>query len=291
MNQINQRQNAPRSIKLLAAQRQTYSLAKTLLGTYVFFAIPVMLFVNLALKPIVLKHYSYDLTNIIAVLALLLTFLDILWLKNHVRALQEKAATIQEEFDRYVYNLKWDPIALGEKVSNVYIEKMYSKYSNSNDISKLHDWYTPAVSQHPERKGILLCQSENLGWDIELRTSYIAYVVIFITLFILSLLFFEISNKVTLEYFIMAYLIPSMPLLTYFRNVYSEQSRAIKDKTMLRENLSNALETQNIKRKTVESIQFQILNNRKSNPLIFDFFNYVKSNKLQRLVTSVTQSA
>ncbi|EHN70762.1 S-4TM family putative pore-forming effector [Aliivibrio fischeri] len=291
MNQINQRQNAPRSIKLLAAQRQTYSSAKTLLGTYVFFAIPVMLLVNLALKPIILKYYSYDLTNIIAVLALLLTSLDVLWLKNHVRALQEKAATIQEEFDRYVYNLKWDSIALGEKVSNVCIEKMYSNYSNSNDISKLHDWYTPTVSQHPERKGILLCQSENLGWDIELRTSYIAYVVIFITLFILSLLFFGVSNNAALDYFIMAYLIPSMPLLTYFRNVYSEHRRAIKDKTMLRENLSNALDTQNIKRKTVESIQFQILNNRKSNPLIFDFFNYVKSDKLQRLVTNVTQSA
>ncbi|MGL1103429.1 S-4TM family putative pore-forming effector [Vibrio parahaemolyticus] len=290
MNQINQRQNAPRAIKLLAAQRQTYSSAKTLMGTYVFFAIPAILFLNLALKPIVLKQYSYDLTNIIAVLALLLTFLDVLWLKNHVRALQEKAATIQEEFDRYVYNLKWDPISLGEKVSNVCIEKMYSKYSNSNDISKLHDWYTPSVSQHPERKGVLLCQSENLGWDIELRTSYIVYVVIFITLFFLSLLFFGVSNKVTLDYFIMAYLIPSMPLLTYFRNVYSEHLRAIKDKTMLRDNLSNALNTQNIKRKTIESIQFQILNNRKSNPLIFDFFNYVKSNKLQRLVTSVTQS-
>lgn len=290
MNQINQRQNATRSIKLLAAQRQTYSSAKALLGTYVFFAIPVMLLVNFVLKPIVLKNYSYDLTNTIAVLALLLTFLDVLWLNNHVRALQEKAATIQEEFDRYVYNLKWDPIVLGEKVSNICIEKMYSKYSNSNDISKLHDWYTPTVSQHSERKGILLCQSENLGWDIELRASYMVYVVIFIALFILSLFFFGVSNKATLDDFIMAYLIPSMPLLTYFRNVYSEHRRAIKDKTMLRENLSNTLDTQNIKRKAVESIQFQILNNRKSNPLIFDFFNYIKSNKLQRLVTSVTQS-
>ncbi|MFZ3401753.1 S-4TM family putative pore-forming effector [Aeromonas salmonicida] len=291
MNQINQRQNAPRSIKLLAAQRQTYSSAKTLLGSYVCLAIPLMLLVNLVLKPIILKHYAFDLTNIIAILALLLTFLDVLWLKNYVRTLQEKAATIQEEFDRYVYNLKWDPIVLGEKVSNVCVEKMYRKYSESNDVSKLHDWYTPTVSQHSERKGILLCQNENLGWDIELRNSYVVYVVAFITVFILSLIYLGVSNKATLDDFIMSYLIPSMPLLTYFRNVYSEHCRAVKDKVMLRDCLRNALDSQNVKRKMVESIQSQILNNRKTNPLIFDFFNYMKSEYLQRLVTSATKSS
>ncbi len=249
-----------------------------------------MLLVNLIIKPLVLKNFSYDLTNIIAVSALLLTFLDVLWLKNHVRSLQEKAATIQEEFDRYVYNLKWDAIVLGEKVSSVFIEKMYNKYSHSNDTHKLHDWYTSTVSQYPERKGILLCQNECLGWDIELRTSYIAYVTMFITCFVLVLLFYGVSNEVTIEHFIMAYLIPSMPLLAYFRNVYTEHCRAIEDKTMLRESLSRALGAQNIKRKTIEGIQFQILNNRKSNPLIFDSFNYIKSKKLQKLVSGVTRS-
>jgi hypothetical protein len=290
MNQINQRQNSPKSIKLLAAQRQTYSNAKILLGIYVFLAIPLMLLVNVILKPIILNQYEFDLTNSIAIFALLLTFIDVLWLKNYVKVLQEIAATIQEEFDRYVYNLKWDPIALGEKVPDVYVEKMYVKYAESNDVSKLHDWYTPTVSQHSERKGILLCQNENIGWDIELRNSYIAYVVIFITLFILSSIYLGVSNKATLEEFIMSYLIPSMPILTYFRNIYSNHCRAIKDKTKLRDCLRHALDSQSIKRKMIESIQFQIFNNRKNNPLIFDFFNYIKSESLQKLVTSATKS-
>lgn len=290
MNQINQRQNSPKSIKLLAAQRQTYSNAKALLGIYVLLAIPLMLLVNLVLKPFILNHYGFDLTNLIAVLALLLTLLDVLWLKDYVRTLQEKAATIQEEFDRHVYNLKWDPIILGEKVSDVRVEKMYNKYANSHDLSKLHDWYTPTVSQHSERKGILLCQNENVGWDIELRNSYIAYVIVFNTIFILSLIYFGVSNKATLESFIMSYFIPSMPILTYFRNAYSDHCKAVKDKAKLRDSLKNALDSQNIKIKTVESIQFQILNNRKTNPLIFDFFNYLKSERLQRLITSATKS-
>ncbi|MFR9701025.1 S-4TM family putative pore-forming effector [Aeromonas sanarellii] len=290
MNQINQRQNLPKSIKLLAAQRQTYSNAKSLLGIYALLAIPLMLLVNLVLKPFILNHYEFDLTNLIAILALLLTLLDVLWLKDYVRTLQEKAATIQEEFDRYVYNLKWDPILLGEKVSDVCVEKMYSKYAESHELSKLHDWYTPTVSQHSELKGILLCQNENVGWDIELRNSYIAYVLVFIIIFVLSLIYLGVSNKATLESFIMSYFIPSMPILIYFRNAYSDHRKAVKDKTKLRDSLKNALDSQNIKIKTVESIQFQILNNRKTNPLIFDFFNYIKSERLQRLITSATKS-
>ena len=290
MNQINQRQNAANSIRLLAAQRQTYTSAKTLLATYVILAIPVMLLVNIVVKPVILNRHSYDLTDEIAIAALLLTLVDIFWLQNHVKLMQEKAATIQEEFDRYVYNLKWDSILLGEKVSDVFIEKMFKKYSESNDLSGLHDWYTPSVSQHTERKGILLCQSESLGWDIELRTSYIAYVVIFIIVYSISAVALAVCNGSQVDHFIMSYVIPSMPLFAYFRNAYTEHTKAIKDKSALRDNLSNALEVTNIKKKTVESIQYQILGNRKSNPLIFDFFNYMKSDQLQRIVTNVTKS-
>lgn len=289
MNLINQRQNERSSIELLAAQRNVYSSAKRLLGIYATLAIPFLIGLNTLGKHYALEMLKLDLTNWIAIFALTLTLFDVLWLKSKVVQLQEKAATIQEQFDRYVYNLHWDPIIVGAKVSSHDISKQASSYSKSHDINRLSNWYSVEVSNHHERKGILLCQSENLGWDIELRTSYIFYVSLFIIAYIFAILGTALHKEASLTEFIMSYIIPSMPLLTYFRGVYIEQRRAIDAKKALSESLDNALSQPRVSKKTIESIQFQIYTNRKSNPLIFDWFNHLKSKKLQELVTRVTQ--
>ncbi|WP_226978091.1 S-4TM family putative pore-forming effector [Vibrio navarrensis] len=129
--------------------------------------------------------------------------------------------------------------------------------------------------------------SSNRG--VELRTSYIFYVSLFIIAYIFAILGTALHKEASLTEFIMSYIIPSMPLLTYFRGVYIEQRRAIDAKKALSESLDNALSQPRVSKKTIESIQFQIYTNRKSNPLIFDWFNHLKSKKLQELVTRVTQ--
>ncbi|MCK6263812.1 S-4TM family putative pore-forming effector [Vibrio sp. ZSDE26] len=290
MNLINQRQNERSSIELIAAQRHIYSSAKWLLGIYAFLAIPFLILANTVGKHYAITLFNIDLTNWIAILALVLTLFDVLWLKTKVIQLQEKAATIQEQFDRYVYNLHWNPISLGNKVSIHEISKHAVTYSNKHNLTELNNWYSEEVSNHNERKGILLCQSESLGWDIELRTSYIFYVSVFIVLYLLAIFSTALYEKVSLTDFILSYIIPSLPLLTYFRGVYVEQRRAIDSKKALSVSLDEALSKPIVSLKTIESLQFQIYTNRKSNPLIFDWFNRIKSKNLQELVTTVTKT-
>ena len=290
MNLINQRQNEIRSIELLAAQRTTYSNAKLLLGIHAILAIPVIILLNTLIKSYILIKFNIDLTNWIAIFSLTLTFTDILWLRTKVTQLQEKGAIIQEEFDRYVYQLNWDSILIGEKTSDHEIKKQSIKYLKSKKIDSLRNWYSIEVSNHDEKKGILLCQSENLGWDIELRTSYVFYVSLFILVYIVSVLITAILNNINLNSFILSYIIPSMPIITYFRGIYLEQCRAINSKKTLKQSLDHALIQKKISKNIILSIQLQIYNNRKSNPLIFDWFNYIKFKKLQKLITDVTRS-
>ncbi|PSB84360.1 hypothetical protein C5F64_13410 [Photobacterium damselae subsp. damselae] len=291
MNLINDKQNEESSIDLLAAQRQMYSSAKIRLGIYATLAFPVIFILNIVIKPMVTNHYAYDLTNSIAVFALFLTLVDIFWLKNSVLTLQEKAATIQEEFDRRVYGFPWDSILNGEKVSPIEITKYSRAYKNKYGIEGLKNWYSPDIQNQSERKGILLCQNENLGWDVELRRAYIYLITLFSLILLLITFGMALYFDTSLNSFIMSFLIPSMPLLAFFRGMYNDQMKAIKDKESLKKSVENALLSSQIKKKTLEHIQLQIFNSRKSNPLIFDWFNKLYHKNLQSLVTSVTQQS
>ncbi|WP_230850209.1 S-4TM family putative pore-forming effector, partial [Vibrio harveyi] len=90
-----------------------------------------------------------------------------------------------------------------------------------------------------------------MGWDIELRTSYIFYVSLFIVLYLLAIFSTALYEKVSLTDFILSYIIPSLPLLTYFRGVYIEQRRAIDSKKALSTSLDEALSKPIVSLKTV----------------------------------------
>ena len=164
MTTLNERQNQPTAIDRLAAQNQVYADAKTRLGIYLVLSIPVIMILNMVVKPMFLNDWfglgqTYDLTDSIALYAILLTAYQLVFLKNSIQNHKLKAATIQEDFDCTVYQLEWNQTMCGNKVCDSEVQKYSQKYVNKGkELSKLSDWYTPEIEQIEDvKKQIMAC--------------------------------------------------------------------------------------------------------------------------------------
>ncbi|MBT2916091.1 hypothetical protein AA407_17305 [Vibrio anguillarum] len=90
MTNINVRQNERISLERIAAQRQTYSEAKLRIGIYLVFSVFIMILLNFIAKPLLINDEflniigfkKIDITNYIAIYALLLSFVELVYLKK-----------------------------------------------------------------------------------------------------------------------------------------------------------------------------------------------------------------
>ncbi|WP_261815564.1 S-4TM family putative pore-forming effector [Vibrio gallicus] len=294
MNGINVRQNEPESIDKLAAQKQIYSDAKVLQGCYLFLSVPVIMLLNMLVKPVLMNDvlglgWNNDLTNFIAIFALALTISELAWLKPTISKLKEKAAKIQEDFDCYVYELEWNDILCCNKPSGTDVREFSDKYvSKGKSRGAFDNWYTSDVEQVSKVKGILLCQNENLGWDVIQREKFVKAIIwISVVSFILSC-GVAIYLAFTVKSFILNAVIPSLPLICYAITNYYENREAIESKKRLK---SAAKKVEGMGAPTMKyarNIQNLIFLNRSTNSLIFDWYYDWHKNTNQRGVSYAT---
>ncbi|TCW21085.1 MULTISPECIES: S-4TM family putative pore-forming effector [Vibrio] len=288
MQTLNYRQNTPESINRLLAQKQVYTDAKTLQGWYLFLSIPVMMILNVLVKPLLLSKWveeawRFDLTNTIALLALILTFYELFYIKPTVAKLKEKAAKIQESFDCFVYGLEWNSVLCGEKVCDTDVALYSSKFRKAQgNVNNYYDWYTPDISQLDKNQSMLACQKENLGWDIVQRKKFKKLVTFG------AVLAFSISavagfySEFKIQEFILSVIIPSLPAITYAISNHFDNLEAITNKESLKSATDNVSRFSNITTKHVRNIQNSIYLNRKDNSLIFDWFYDYERESMQR---------
>ncbi|EGR1345777.1 S-4TM family putative pore-forming effector [Vibrio parahaemolyticus] len=294
MNGINERQNEADSIDRLAAQKQIYSDAKLLQGWYLFLSVPMMVLLNMILKPLLLTDVfkfgvTFDLTNSIAIFALCLTIADWAWLKPTIVKLKEKAAKIQEEFDCFVYGLEWNDILCGDRPNGVDVRLYSDKYlSKKKSVDAFRDWYTSDVTHVSNVQGMLLCQNENLGWDVSQREKFVSAVFwVAVASFITSCCV-AVYLDFTVKSFILNALIPSLPLIGYAITNYYENSEAIEIKKRLKSATEKVGEINTPTIKLVRNIQNLIYLNRSTNSLIFDWYYDWYRNSNQRGVSYAT---
>ena len=169
-NGIAVRKNEEKAIAMLAAQRQLYNDAKKL-GT-ISIVLSVWLPFAMALILLFLPEESIckNVSYILAIVSMLFSFV----VDKHINDKKKLAAFIQQKFDVYVYNMPWDERIFG-KQKNVNQDIVnYSKQiiENSDKKERLYNWYTPTVDNRDLLTSILLCQRENLSWDVGLRKRY-----------------------------------------------------------------------------------------------------------------------
>jgi len=278
MNNFNIRQNRVESIDKLAAQNQLYGDAKKRLGIYLVLSIPIMMVLNIAIKPLLLCDWlgigsTIDLTDSIALYALLLSAYELIFLKRKISNFKKKAAKIQEDFDCTVYDMEWNDILCGDKVCDVEIKKSSDKYIKKGKCRESFvDWYTPDVESVDHTKAILLCQKENLGWDIEQRKKYVYFISIIAFLVFASSVVVAFYLKCPVNSFILSVIIPSWPAIGFAVNSYFENKEAIENKKFLKSAVDKVEQVKKPTIKYVRNIQNLIYLNRMDNCLIFDWF-------------------
>lgn len=169
-NGIAVRQNEEKAIAMLAAQRQLYNDAKKL-GT-ISIVLSVWLPFAMALILLFLPEESTckNVSYILAIVSMLFSFV----VDKHINDKKKLAAFIQQKFDVYVYNMPWDERIFGKQKNVNQDIVTYSKQiiENSDKKERLYNWYTPTVDNRDLLTSILLCQRENLSWDVGLRKRY-----------------------------------------------------------------------------------------------------------------------
>jgi membrane protease YdiL (CAAX protease family) len=273
MNTIPQDQNTPSRLKLLAAQRQLYSEAKKLnmlsIITSVLFAVVWSILV--AILP--------GCAAYAALWGILVTLLDLLLLSRIQKSTQEKAAKIQQYFDCEVLQLTWGKSNCGIKIDPETINNASNRYIAKNkNYSALENWYSISVGKLPIYQARIICQRANAQWDEQLRRRYSSWIIVTLSLLIAIVFSVGLIGGLTIEKLILAVIAPLLPAFVFGLRQYIENHDAAIKLDRMRETAQILIEetidgkhTQQELENRSYDLQAQIYDNRRRNPLIFEW--------------------
>lgn len=272
-NGIRLRQNEEHSIEMLAAQRQLYSDAKrydwlsTALSVWVPFGLAIILLFISEDSPVGVVSY------IASIISAIISFM----VDGIINNKKELAASIQQKFDTYIYNMSWDMRIFGKNrnLNNeiaVYSSKILS---DEEEKKSLYDWYTPSVDGKELKEGILSCQRENVWWDVGLRKrfktgSIIVIFILCIAVFVMGICKNESIVKLLWRFAFVA------PMLEWLFSTIKQLNVDINELQELDERINDD-ESKSIE--DLQDIQKLIFDHRKNCFAIPNFFyKYFKDN-------------
>jgi hypothetical protein len=198
MESINKIQNTNHCIELLAAQRVIYREAKKYRTIRIVGSFGLTI-----IAPVVILFFP-ELKITLGIVGGIWTIMAFLISARESSKVKE-AATIQEEFDTLTFELDWNNIQCGSKVSNEIIHSSASKYIDKSDLK---NWYGD-LDGITTNLSILICQRSNLVWDWRLRKQF-AWTIIIALLILFGLgLGISLYHKLTLQTYLISILLPS----------------------------------------------------------------------------------
>jgi hypothetical protein len=272
-NAIPQLQVAEQQLKRLAAQHQLYSCAKKILAWQIILSVVFVVMWSLIVLWIpALKVYA-ALWGVIAVL------LDVTVFTPWQSSLKQKAAGIQELFDCDVLELPWQEIKAGSPPDLETVAEWSRLPAGVDyDTLRLRNWYPIEAGQAPLSIGRLICQRANCWWDAKLRRRYGLWMVGITALLFLFAVVVGLAGRVTLEQFLLAGLLPFLPVFVIGMRQFTEQRQTatrLDDlkkhaERLWREALSGTSADDELTRRS-RTLQDEIYEQRRRNPLIFDW--------------------
>lgn len=149
---IYEAQNTRDNQRHVAAQARTYSDAKLVL------AYRVGLVFMLACATAVCAVAFPDERTVIGTVGGLVVLLLSGAASSLEKTLRFRAASIQEQFDNDIFQLRWNPHQ-ADRPNLHRVNRAANKYRGSRD----KNWYDPTYGTH-RPYDVLICQSSNLGW-------------------------------------------------------------------------------------------------------------------------------
>lgn len=282
MNQIVELQNKPQAIKQLAAQAALYSAAKTIFSIQLILGVPVVVVIALAALALDKQWFGLpkkDIAHIVGASGMLFALLDIFVWSPLISRYREKAAKIQQTFDSSVLALSWNEIAYGKRPDLEDVEVWAKKNQfYTNGSNRYENWYRIEVNELPNEVARLVCQRSNCWWDMDLRRRYNRMIYAVGAVLFLSLVGIALGVNCTAETFFGLVVAPLLPFLTTGPKLVFDNRDAISRLETMKEALDeswNRIVQGKINKQEMtalsENIQGGIFNNRKQNPLIFDW--------------------
>jgi hypothetical protein len=272
-------QNMDDMLKCLAAQRYLYSSAKKIFSWQLIFS-------TIGIIILTLINYYKNISWIIASCGFLITIIDVIWLSPSIKKRKEKAAKIQELFDITVLNIKWNDILVGEKPTDEEIYRYSEKYKRKyKDFSSLKNWYSPKIANINSDAAKIICQRSNSTYDYTVRKSFSNFILIILVITLLIVIFFGLIEGLTFRKFFIILSSISPAIFLLYKTI-SENNLAKRDLDELRSKIES-LWNELLSNKKIDidfkarEIQDKIFLNRKSSPLIFDWFYNLKRNQLE----------
>lgn len=269
---IVQKQNLPKHLEKLAAQRNLYSTAKRVIGTQMILSGPVAIGVT------VLSIVFPETKGYVALWGLVVLFFDLAIFIPWQKKLRENGAKVQELFDCCVLDISWNEIKVGKKPEPEMIHERAAMFgSDAIELAKLKDWYPVSIQSVPVQWGSIICQRTNVWWDSKLRRRYAATVFGILVIVTLSLIGYGIyRHKDILEF--IAYL--AAPMASAYVLGYRQitEHRDAADRLDKLRDHAERLWGEAIGGASIVSLQSKvrllqdgIFDGRKRNPPIFDF--------------------
>lgn len=272
MSSITTEQNTNKQLQRLAAQRQLYATAKNVLAFHVLLSGPVAVasaFLALLFPPA--KGY-------IALWAVAVVLCDIFWLTPWQKRLRGSAAGIQELFDCDVLSLPWNDLKAGKRPDSELVKEQSEKYSTwGHKMPPLNNWYPVAVDELPLHVGRIVCQRSNCWWDSKQRRRYATSIIAVVSIIFVVVLILAMSNKLTIEDFVVKVLAPLAPAMLLGIRQYLDHMEAAARLEKLKDHAeklwSEAVcgkRSPSYMTTAARSLQDEIIESRRRSPLVFD---------------------
>ncbi len=168
---VRERQNRPRSLDRLVAQRWLYGQAKKAENWRLVSAVAVA---GLLLSGLAIEAELYSQLATISILVL--WFLDQVVLIPSGDGKKEEAAAIREDFDCFVLDLPWPKHSRRERPTNDRVKELVGMAGEPEARNELVDWYGRDDIPLEATEARLHCQRANCRWDGRLRREWICFV-------------------------------------------------------------------------------------------------------------------
>jgi hypothetical protein len=145
-----------------------------------------------------------------------------------------QAVVLQEMFDTQVFRLPWNSGLSDEPVLHAEVRRLARRLRSGGkrERSILLGWYdTTGDLAYP--LDVLVCQEQNVGWDLRLRDRYRLLVGVLLTLWITAGAAVGILGNLVLEQLLLSWYFPSLPALAIGCEVFADQTEIVAQKRRL----------------------------------------------------------
>lgn len=218
---IQERQNRPDSLALLAAQRLLYSRAKRMrtFGVAMVALIAVLGLGAAVSTDTVICHF-------LPAFVLLSWLFDQQVLKRRESVLRAEAAAVQESFDCDVLGLSWPSYKGIDRPTYDRVKHLSMAARTEGALHALEDWYPPDNIPTDPVLAKVHCQRMNCWWDVTLRRKWSTLVAVLFWGFLGLLLFLSVMTGITVAKLV-AILASNVRILAWGLGERQNQAEAI----------------------------------------------------------------